>query len=118
MYYDKDKDSLYVCSKDPTSGNTGWIPVPGGDNLYWVLNGSNDVYNINSSGRVGINTTDIDPLSGIFEVSHDGTSEDFVIDKTNGNVGIRTTGPSEKLDINGNLSIGGKTILGYEIVTK
>ena len=57
MYYDKDKDSLYVCSKDPTSGNTGWIPVPGGDNLYWVLNSSNDVYNINSSGRVGIGTT-------------------------------------------------------------
>jgi len=34
MYYDQDKDFLYVCSKDLTSGNTGWIPVPGGDNLY------------------------------------------------------------------------------------
>ena len=41
----------------------------------------------------------IDSPTGIFEVSHDGSSPDLSIDSTTGNIGIGTTAPGAKLEI-------------------
>jgi hypothetical protein len=63
----------------------------GGNLALWVEDG----------GELGIGTT---TPEGTFEVSHDGSSHDLVVDASTGKVGIGATNPNELLHINSSVA--------------
>lgn len=69
---------------------------------------------IRAFGGVGFGTTD---ASDRFVISRDGISKDFVVDYTNGNVGIGTDSPDAKLHVASNgIQVGSSTGLYSELV--
>jgi len=75
-----------------------------------AVNGTN-VFNINETGRVGINVTN---PSGIFHVAGGGQANAIVVG-TNGAVGIGTANPVQTLTVAGDLNVTGNLITSANV---
>ena len=83
----------------------GWLKI-GDGSVGWSID-ANEIFQSNTTGYIGSLATNGElhfrfPNNGIFIVETNGGAETFRINSS-GNVGIGTTSPSEKLDVNGTI---------------
>jgi len=124
LWWDSNNGDLKIYYNDGNSQQ--WIDANGGSQALAIISESSPAgYGVTSSGTLWWNST-----SGVLKVYYDDGNSNQWVDAyinfwvgnsagihTTGNVGVGTTTPTEKLQVNGQLSIDGNVSYGTTIFT-